>query len=227
MRSGDGCQAAILDRRLGDRQPHRHLVGIVGILEKGDDVLMPGGGADIRMARHLVTQRRRRRLHPHLLDRTGEDFRPDDVLDHIEDARMAHQLKHGRAVMHVIGVWLASLVQQRQRYVQELVQDWIFCDHPRIAFAEIEVGVAVRNFTFCMQVCRQPVEKLGIFGFDGGEVFRWHDIVDGQKAVALECDELVLGEGGGGRSGLHRAPSGGLACRGVMQPRSCCSSRSR
>ena len=69
-----------------------------------------------------------------------------------------------------------------------------------------------------MQVCRQPVEKLCILGFDGGEVFRRHDIVDGQKAVALERGELILGEGGGGRSGLHRAPSGSCLPGGNAVP---------
>jgi len=79
---GQELHAAVLRRRVGEREPRGHVH--VGPQAEIGRVLVPGGD---RRALGLLDEPGRR-VH--------EDVRPDQVLDHVEDRRMTHERMHPR-----------------------------------------------------------------------------------------------------------------------------------
>ena len=82
--AGDDLEAAVLDRRVGDRDPAGEDRRRVGLLHQDAEILVP---------RHLPRQvvragaggsRPLGQLHPDVLHRVGDDLRPDQRLDPVE-----------------------------------------------------------------------------------------------------------------------------------------------
>src|SRR5262245_3339589 len=98
MASRDDGQAAVLHRRIVERDPDGEEVGRLGVLQQDRDVLVPGHTRDRAIPLLLRDPRQRSwwQLRPKMLERMRVDLWTDDVLDEVEHARMAQRIEDRR-----------------------------------------------------------------------------------------------------------------------------------
>ena len=106
---------------------------------------------------------------------------------------MPHQVEHGRAAVHDVGLGIDGPVDQRQRDVEPSVRQRISSQHGRVAVIESAPGSLAQR-AVGEQAVDPAVEDPLVLVVDRGEILVRQQALDGQEPVAAELVELLRRE---------------------------------